>query len=172
MATCAICCHDKRTQMEKEALQGKSIRGIAHHHQVSYSSLDRHVRNGHVNERLKSAAERGEIKSKQELVQVVQSLLEESEAVMRRARVEKNGRLHLLAIREHRTTAMELMKTLYPEDAAPGQINAGNVLAYMMGAFPPGELSDDDVKGLQRWIQKLKAKDEQEKEEREGGTHG
>jgi len=70
---CTICQHKARREIDKALVaDGASIRGIARQFRVSDDALSRHVKNGHVDQKIKQAAKAQEIAEADDLLKEVQ----------------------------------------------------------------------------------------------------
>jgi hypothetical protein len=52
---CTICCHKKRCAIDQYIVDGETSRNIAKQFKVGYSSVERHIKAGHVSEPIKAA---------------------------------------------------------------------------------------------------------------------
>lgn len=69
---CTICSHPKRAEIDKAVvLPGASIRGVARQFDVSSDALQRHVKNGHVVEKIKKAQLAQDIAEADDLLQEI-----------------------------------------------------------------------------------------------------
>jgi len=64
---CTICNHPQRVEIDKALVEGESLRNVAKRFDVSYSSVGRHKRNGHIAEQIAKAARKKEIKQAREI---------------------------------------------------------------------------------------------------------
>ncbi len=64
---CTICNHPQRVEIDKALVEGESLRNVAKRFDVSYSSVGRHKRNGHIAEQIAKAAKKKEIKQAREI---------------------------------------------------------------------------------------------------------
>lgn len=64
---CTICNHPQRVEIDKALVEGESLRNVAKRFDVSYSSVGRHKRNGHIAEQIAKAAKKKEIKQAKEV---------------------------------------------------------------------------------------------------------
>ena len=70
---CTICQHKARREIDKALVaDGASIRGIARQFRVSDDSLSRHVKNGHVEQKIKQAVKAQEVAEADDLLKEVQ----------------------------------------------------------------------------------------------------
>ena len=71
---CTICNHPQRVEIDKALVEGESLRNVAKRFDVSYSSVGRHKRNGHIAEQIAKAARKKEIKQAREIIKAVHLL--------------------------------------------------------------------------------------------------
>lgn len=124
---CTICNHSQRVEIDKALVEGETLRNVAKRFDVSYSSVGRHKRNGHIAEQIAKAARKKEIKQAGEiasvveekerrevadadrLLRVVEGLLAECLRMVKDAQVGDEG-TKLRAVREARETAKLLLE--------------------------------------------------------------
>ena len=91
---CTICQHKARREIDKALVaDGASIRGIARQFRVSDDALSRHVKNGHVEQKIKQAAKAQEVAEADDLLKEVQETEKITRALIGRAfnRTVKDG---------------------------------------------------------------------------------
>ena len=124
---CTICNHPQRVEIDKALVEGESLRNVAKRFDVSYSSVGRHKRNGHIAEQIAKVAKKKEIKQAKEIVAavekkerketadvdkllgIVEGLLGECLRMVKGA-VEGDENTKLRAVREARETAKLLLE--------------------------------------------------------------
>ena len=124
---CKICNHPQRVEIDKALVEGESLRNVAKRFDVSYSSVGRHKRNGHIAEQIAKVAKKKEIKQAKEIVAavekkerketadvdtllgIVEGLLGECLRMVKGA-VEGDENTKLRAVREARETAKLLLE--------------------------------------------------------------
>ena len=124
---CTICNHPQRVEIDKALVEGESLRNVAKRFDVSYSSVGRHKRNGHIVEQIAKVAKKKEIKQAEQiaavveekerhevasvdkLLKIIEALLAECLGMIRGAAAgDENTKLR--AVREARETAKLLLE--------------------------------------------------------------
>ena len=79
--TCTVCVHDRRSQIERDLLEGSAVRVVATKYGLSSSSVDRHAQS-HIAERVSHASEARARFNADSLVDRLESLRDQTEAVL------------------------------------------------------------------------------------------
>ncbi|MCK9229123.1 MAG: hypothetical protein M0Q23_01555 [Syntrophales bacterium] len=98
---CRVCNHDKRIELDRKILQGKSIASISREYGVSEDALYRH-RDNHITRQLATAMAQKELHRSMDLLGEIDELLRRTKRIMNKAEEKDNPRLELKAIAEAR----------------------------------------------------------------------
>jgi len=99
---CSICNRKDREKIDRELLQGTSLRDIAVHFGTSKSSLQRHKDSGHIPASIAKAQEAKEIAKGDDLLRYVKGILGKAVSYMNQAEAAGDLRTACSAIREAR----------------------------------------------------------------------
>jgi len=122
--TCTICAHNRRTEIDRDLLAGRSLRNVAQRCSVSTTALFRHQK--HISATLVKAKEASEIARADSLLDQLRNLTTEAQSLKRKAEQGGDYRTALAAVREL-CRLIELMAKLTGELDERSQTNILNV---------------------------------------------
>ena len=141
MATsCRVCRHRKRAAIERELLKGATLRDVAERFGLSYSSVHRHRKNGHISATLARATDELETFEARGLAAELTDLKNRARGILDRAEAADDLRSALGAIRELRGLLERVAKI-------EGRLSSGGV-AVIVSTPAWGELRSVIVDAL------------------------
>ncbi len=94
---CSICTHEKRTEIEKKLLKGVTFRNIVEQYGTSLGATQRHVKNGHLSQKIVESQEKKDIIRDEDLEAQVKYWQNEIQVIYDESRSE-DKRIALIAI--------------------------------------------------------------------------
>lgn len=119
-ATCTVCVHPQRAEIERAVLDGLAMRAVARQYDLGRDSVARHSRNGHVPLALTVGADRREAAHAADLTSRAEELWARASQIL--ADVEGAPLLELAAVRELRAVIDLLARLAGPPLAPDGPI--------------------------------------------------
>ena len=119
-ATCTVCSHPQRAEIERAVLDGQSMRAVARQFGLGRDSVARHSRNGHVPLAVVAGAERRGIAHSVDLAARAEELWSRARRILDDA--EGRPVLELAAIRELRAVVDLLARLAGPQVAPDGPV--------------------------------------------------
>jgi len=95
---CSICIHKKRKEIEEALLENQSLRHIASQFGINYRSIQRHLKNGHIEKSIIEAHELKDIIHGRDLLEKVFYLQQEALHILREAKRVRDNMTALSAI--------------------------------------------------------------------------
>jgi transposase-like protein len=156
---CTICNHDKKLQIDRALVEGKSTAKIAREYGVSENSLHNHKHN-HLSHQLVTAYQQKEVVTGNELLQKIDDLVDKSAQIFRRNFDKKRDVVALQALSQQRSTfellakiQVEMHKAKIMEAEQRQQIDVMDCEAQVQKRI--ARLSDDEQKVYFLLLQKM-----------------
>lgn len=111
---CSICSHPRRDEIDRAIVRGEANRRIAPRYGVSEKSIRRHIKNGHVSEKIAKAEQAREIAQADNLLGEIVALQRRTVSIADQAEASGDLRVAVSALREVRAN-LELLARLAGE---------------------------------------------------------